>query len=250
MDDILVTTTDHFLGRKLKICQPERGYRAGVDPVLLAAAVPAEANESVLELGCGVGVASLCLKSRISEVAVTGLEILPKLVQLARLNAVSNALDFNVVEGNIVNLPRDLLEKSFDHVMANPPYFRRDSGIPGKNWMKEFARVEITPLRIWTETASRRVKPKGYVHFILRTERLPELLDSLPHYMGSVEVTPLVPREGCMSGLMLLKARKSGRASFKLKPQIVMHQHGSHGSGTDGYTQHISSVLRDGSALI
>ena len=48
-------TCDDFLGGRLSIWQPRDGYRAGVDPVLLAASVPARAGQSVLELGCGTG---------------------------------------------------------------------------------------------------------------------------------------------------------------------------------------------------
>ena len=54
-------TDDGFLGQRLHILQPRQGYRAATDPVLLAAAVPAQSGQSVLELGCGAGVASLCL---------------------------------------------------------------------------------------------------------------------------------------------------------------------------------------------
>ena len=52
-------TCDAFLGGKLHLWQPRRGrgYRAGVDPVLLAASIEATAGQSVLELGCGVGAA-------------------------------------------------------------------------------------------------------------------------------------------------------------------------------------------------
>ncbi|MEM9031062.1 MAG: methyltransferase, partial [Pseudomonadota bacterium] len=35
-------TRDGFLGGRLHIAQPKSGYRAGVDPVFLAAATPAE----------------------------------------------------------------------------------------------------------------------------------------------------------------------------------------------------------------
>mgnify|MGYP001821000592 CR=1 FL=1 len=58
MDDL---SRDAFLGGKLHLLQPKTGYRAGVDPVLLAASVPAAAGERVLDLGCGVGAAALCL---------------------------------------------------------------------------------------------------------------------------------------------------------------------------------------------
>ena len=69
------TTLDLFLGGKLRIFQPSEGYRAGIDPVLLAASLPVKPGERVLELGCGVGVASLCLMRRIREVEVKGVEI-------------------------------------------------------------------------------------------------------------------------------------------------------------------------------
>jgi tRNA1(Val) A37 N6-methylase TrmN6 len=58
-------SVDGFLGGQLRLAQPEIGYRAGIDPVLLAAACPAQRGQEVLELGCGVGVASLCLGRRV-----------------------------------------------------------------------------------------------------------------------------------------------------------------------------------------
>ena len=58
-------SVDGFLGGQLRLAQPKIGYRAGVDPVLLAAACPAQRGQEVLELGCGVGVASLCLGRRV-----------------------------------------------------------------------------------------------------------------------------------------------------------------------------------------
>ncbi|MCO4829001.1 MAG: methyltransferase, partial [Lentibacter algarum] len=58
-------THDAFLGGRLKLWQPKQGYRAGVDPVLLAASIAAKAGESVLDLGCGAGAAALCLGRRV-----------------------------------------------------------------------------------------------------------------------------------------------------------------------------------------
>ncbi|MGB7263813.1 MAG: methyltransferase, partial [Albidovulum sp.] len=80
-------TEDGFLGGRLRISQPRDGYRAAMDPVLLAAAVPARAGDTVLELGCGAGVASLCLASRVPGLALTGLELQSGYAALARANA-------------------------------------------------------------------------------------------------------------------------------------------------------------------
>ena len=99
--NILDITTDKFLGGKLSVQQPRRGYRAGVDPVLLAASVNAEPKQQVLELGCGVGVASLCLGKRVPDLHLTGLEIQPQLALLARQNAQSNNVTMDVFTGDL-----------------------------------------------------------------------------------------------------------------------------------------------------
>ena len=80
------TTIDQFLGGKVTAKQPAQGYRAGVDAVLLAASVPAKAGDTVLELGCGVGVASLCLTARVGGLLVTGVELQPDYAALAAKN--------------------------------------------------------------------------------------------------------------------------------------------------------------------
>ena len=244
------TTTDKFLGGRLIVRQPKNGYRAGIDPVLLAASIQAKSGESILEIGCGVGVASLCLAQRIDGLQIMGLEIVPQIAQLARDNARENRLVIKVLTGDIAHMPSNLRNLQFDHVMANPPYFDRSRGSEATSILKESSKGEHTPLSAWTQAAGRRVKPKGFVHFIFRTERLPELLQALPSNLGSVEVVPLVPRSQKPSGLMILSARKSGRASFKLLPEIVMHKDKKHSKDQPDYTLHLISVLRNGHALI
>ncbi len=80
---------DGFLNNRLRIRQPRQGFRAGLDAVMLAAAVPAGAGEAALELGAGVGTASLCLVAR-TGCTVTGIEIDAELVELANQNAKLN----------------------------------------------------------------------------------------------------------------------------------------------------------------
>jgi tRNA1Val (adenine37-N6)-methyltransferase len=94
-------TRDAFLGGRLHVWQPKQGYRAGTDPVFLAAACPAQAGDSVLELGCGVGVASLCLGARVSGLTLTGIERQGDYAALARRNAEEAGLKLEVVEADI-----------------------------------------------------------------------------------------------------------------------------------------------------
>ena len=85
------------------------------------------AGRQVLELGCGAGVASLCVGWR-TKAVLTGLELQPAYADLARRNATQNGIDFDVHEGDLAQMPSALRAMSFDHVIANPPYFPAASG--------------------------------------------------------------------------------------------------------------------------
>ncbi|MDF3382268.1 MULTISPECIES: tRNA1(Val) (adenine(37)-N6)-methyltransferase [Sulfitobacter] len=242
-------TCDAFLGGKLHLWQPRRGrgYRAGVDPVLLAASIEAKAGQSVLELGCGAGAAVLCLGARVPGLTLTGCELQPAYAELARRNG-GAALE--VVEADLTEMPLHLRQRQFDHVLANPPYFDRAASVQSRDPGRETALGEATPLRQWVRTAARRLKPKGQAHFIHRAERLPEILAALPHEMGSVEVLPLASRAGRMPELILLRARKNGRGAFRLYHSFVMHRGARHEGDGDSYVPEIEAVLRRGAPLV
>lgn len=242
-------TCDAFLGGKLHLWQPRRGrgYRAGVDPVLLAASIEAKAGQSVLELGCGAGAAVLCLGARVPGLTLTGCELQPAYAELAQRNG-GAALE--VVEADLTEMPLHLRQRQFDHVLANPPYFDRGASVQSRDPGRETALGEATPLRQWVRTAARRLKPKGQAHFIHRAERLPEILAALPHEMGSVEVLPLASRAGRMPELILLRARKNGRGAFRLYHSFVMHRGARHEGDGDSYVPEIEAVLRRGAPLV
>lgn len=240
---------DAFLGGRLRVWQPRRGYRAGVDPVLLAASVQAGAGQAVLELGCGVGVAALCLAARVPGVVLTGVEIQPDYADLARRNAADAAVALEVVTADLAALPPGLRQRRFDHVMANPPYFRRDQSTRAQQADREVALGEGTALALWVEVAARRVVDGGHVTFIQRAERLPELIALMTARLGSVEVLPLTPRRGRAAQLVLIRGRKGGRAAFRLCDSVLMHAGAAHDGDRENYTPLVGAVLREGAAL-
>lgn len=246
MDDL---TQDWFLGGALAIRQPRTGFRAGVDAVFLAAAAPARPGQRVLELGCGVGTASLCLARRVAGVTITGVEIQADYAALARRNAAENDLPFEVVEGDLSNLPADLKQRQFDHVIANPPYFRRDQSLAAPDAGRERAMGEQTPLAVWVDVAARRLAHKGRLTMIQRADRVPEMLAACTGRLGSVEVQPLAPRVGRRAKLVLLRAVKGGRAPFALLPPVLLHEGAEHGEDAEDYTPAIAAVLRAGAAF-
>ncbi|MCW5772856.1 MAG: methyltransferase [Rhodospirillaceae bacterium] len=245
LDDV-ATTADSLLGGQVVFYQPAEGYRAAIDPVLLAAAVPAEAGDAVLELGAGAGAASLCLARRVPGCRVEGLEIDPALVSIARTNAAENGMGDRVAfaVGNVAAPPKALRPGSFDAVMMNPPYRAEGSGTPSPDAAKQRANEEAeADLRLWLDAALEFVRPKGSLVLIHRADRLDEIMARLFGKAGEIAVFPLWPKAGKPAKRMILRARKGIRTGSALLPGVVLHE-------ADGsYTEAAQRVLRDGAGL-
>lgn len=242
-------TRDAFLGGRLVIAQPRTGYRAGIDPVLLAASVVARPGESLLDLGCGAGVAGLCAWVRVPGLRLTGLELQPAYADLARQNAAGNGIAMEVLTGDLAEMPADLRMRQFDHVIANPPYFDRQSGTAASDPGRERALGEAAPLSVWAQAAARRAAPGGSVTFIHRVERLPDLLAAMSGHLGALEALPLIPRRNRPARLVLVRGRKGGRAAFRLHDGWLVHEGATHGRDAEDYTPATAAVLRDAALL-
>lgn len=240
-------TDDAFLGGKLRLWQPRRGYRAASDPVLLAAAVDARPGQSVLDLGCGAGTAILCLAARVPGLALDGLELQPAYADLARRNAARNGMTLKVVVGDLAQIPAEL-RRGFDHVIANPPYYAT-AGSASPDQGRDTALRVALPIARWIDAAARRLHPGGDLTMIIGTAALPAALAAMGTRLGSVAVLPLAPRQGQAASRVILRARKGGRASLRLLAPLVLHDGLSHGHDHDSHTAAASAVLRDGAAI-
>jgi len=227
-------TEDGFLNGRLRVRQPRRGFRAGLDAVMLAAAVPAGVGEMALELGAGVGTASLCLAAR-SGCDVTGIEIEPELVDLANqnaaLNEVSGRVRFEI--GDALNL---VLERTFDHVFCNPP-FHDDSGQRSSDVLRARALQDAGTLKNWVRNSLDHVASKGSFTIILRANRLGEVLEVLPQ--AGVYIFPLLPHAGEPPKRVIVQWRQTRRGRRARLQGLVLHQ-------TNGrYTPEADTLLRD-----
>ena len=240
-ETVIETTTDHFLGGRLTLQQPAKGFRAGLDAVVLAAAVPAKQGDHVLELGSGVGTASLCLAARVA-CSATGVDIDGALVSLALANASNNALDERVrfIEGDVFAPPRSI-RKTFAHAFANPPFHHRSDPSSDNGRRKRAMRDASSSPADWLKAGLKRVEPGGTFTLIIRTDRLPELLDKSQE--GGFTVLPLWPHIGESAKRVIVQIRKGSRARLALLPGLVLHER-------DGkFTKEADSILRGRSAL-
>ncbi len=235
---------DSLLGGRVRLRQPRDGYRAAIDPVFLAAMVPAKDGESVLDLGSGVGAASLCLAARVTGCRVFGIEMQPALVALARDNVELNGMQGRVeaIIGTLAAPPPRLAPGSYHHVMSNPPY--SETGTPSPHPGKAAANHEgEVDLAAWMRFAVNMLRPKGTLVVVHRADRLNHLLTALGSKVGEVMVYPLWPKPGRPAKRVLVRARKGSATPMALLPGLTLHE-------ADGrYTAAADAVLRDGAGL-
>jgi tRNA1(Val) A37 N6-methylase TrmN6 len=246
-------THDALLGGLIRLKQPRKGQRASADAVMLAAAIAAKPGARVLELGCGSGVAMLCLAARLKAVTVAGLELQPDLVALCARNIEANGLGdrLEAHEGDIrARRIAGLAPNSFDQVFANPPYFDTARHRVSPHAGRAAARAEAADadLAHWIAAMLRYAKPGAGLTLIHKAERLGDILAGLAPAAGkpaagAIRVIPLWSKPGQPAKRVIVRAIKGSRAPLVLTPGLLLHR-------PDGsYLPEIDAVLRDGAAL-
>jgi tRNA1(Val) A37 N6-methylase TrmN6 len=227
-------THDRFLNGAVTVIQPAKGYRAGMDAVLLAASLNAKPGETLAEAGCGAGAALLCAAHRLPDCRFTGFERDPQTAPLAMEGAKANRFETRVTisQHDIAQRPADL-ENAFDQSFSNPPFFDPASvRAPGEG--KENAYLAETPLKAWILFLHHVTKPGGRITLIHRAAALGELLELLSPRTGEIEVLPIRPAPGQPASRVLIRARKGlRRGPLTLYDGLALHEH-SGGPSTPG----------------
>ena len=244
---------DTFLGGRLRLRQPEHGLRAGLDAIVLAAAlpVPLDRPTRLLDAGAGSGIVGLAAATRVPELKVSLLEKQPQLIELARQSIALNALDdrVEVIQADLT-APLSQLEPSgvsadgFDHAAANPPYQTSGTGrIPAESLKSDAIDMPARGLELWIRFLTAVVRPGGTVTLVHRADAVAQLLELMQRRFGAIIVFPLYPQEGKPAHRILVQGTKGSRAPLSLMPGLTVHE-------TDGrFRPAIETILRDGAGL-
>lgn len=239
-------STFSILKGKIQLCQPKNGYRSGIDPIFLAAAVPLKDGEVALEVGTGIGTALLAVAQRVPQAQCVGLEMRRELVRIASQNIEANGLKgrVQVMNGDLKTPPPRLAASSFCHVFSNPPYFEEHRATKSENPLKACANVESSaPLKDWINFCARMVKPKGSVTIIFTADRLDELICCMAERLKNMEIYPLWSKAGSPAKRLIVRGWKNHGNAARLLPGLTLHE------GNGEYTREARCVLENGLAL-
>ncbi len=210
--------------------------------MLLAAAIPARAGQTVLEAGTGAGAALLCLAARVPGIRGIGIERDPALAGLAVRNARANGMDgVHVVAADVDALP---LRVACDHAFANPPY-HAGGGTPSPLAERRSAKQADGDLFArWTAAMAAVLRHRGTLTLIVPTAALPACMAALTACgCPPAALLPLWPKAGRAAKLVLLRGVKSGRGSCQVFAGLVLHDN-------DGqFTPEAAAMLRSPAAL-
>jgi tRNA1(Val) A37 N6-methylase TrmN6 len=246
-------TDDAFLGGALSILQPRSGYRAGLDAVMLAAAVPGEGPRPlrVLDIGSGVGTAGLCVARRLPDAELVLLERNPQLSALAAENVRRNDLAdrVRVVTASVGASAAEvraagLVEESFNWVIANPPYHEVGAGTLAPDLGKAASHaMPENELQHWARFMVRMATPRGKAVMVHKVEALDQVLAAFQQRFGAIRILPLHPRSGAPAHRVIVEGTKGSRAPLQLLSGFVLHADGN------DFTPAAQAILKGGSGL-
>lgn len=239
----LITTEGHLLGGRLHYAQPSSGFRSGIEPVLLAASIPAGPEDRVIEAGTGAGAALLCLAARVPGLRGIGIERNAELTELAQTNAMANGMadlifrtaDIAVVDAGI---------GEFHHAFANPPYHTAPGTVSPMTARTTAKQAQAGLFEVWAICLGRTLRHRGTLTFIVPVAAIPACLAAMAAASCKPEaLMPLWPRQGIAAKLVLMRGIKNGRGALRLLPGLILHE-------TKGeFTPQAEAIFRSGTAL-
>ncbi len=236
------TTAGTLLGGRVLYRQPARGHRTGIEPVFLAASVPACPGDRVLEAGLGAGAGLLCLAARVPGLLGTGVELDPDTAALARCNLRDNGLlDWPVLEVDVLLLK---MPGAFTHAFANPPW-HDPAGTPSPDRRRVLARRDASDgLERWASALADAVRPGGTVTLVVPGASAARAARALHDAgCGGLILAPLWPKHGRDARLAIVQGCRGSRTPDRIAPGLVMHR------DDGGFSADADAVLRDGSGL-
>ena len=227
--------------KNLKIIQNKDGFCFGIDSVLLADfAKNIKKGANVLDLGTGTGIISILLCGKTELCSIVGVEIQEEVADMANRSSKLNNLDnkFKIINENILNLKNIYNKQSFDVIVTNPPYKKKDTGIVNDKDKKTISRHEITAtLEDFIKVSSNLLKDKGEIYMVHRPERLVDILSCMRKNKIEPKILRMVySNKNKEPKLILINGIKNANSFLKIEKNLYIYDE------KGNYTDEISEI--------
>ena len=228
-------TLDAFHRGDFFLVQPRKGkgHRAGMDAMMLAAAVPSGFSGRLADLGAGAGAAGLAVASRCPAVRAALIERSPEMADFARrtlafpgnsrLASRAEVICADVTLTGKARHAAGLADASFDFALMNPPFNERIDRASPDGLRREAHVMEDGLFERWLRTAAAIVKPRGGLALIARPRSLPAILAAIEGRFGDARIVPVLPRPDEPAIRIVLRAVRGSRAALSLMPALAIH---------------------------
>lgn len=227
--------------KNLKVIQNTDGFCFGIDSVLLSDfAKDIKKDSKVLDLGTGTGIISILLCGKTKLKKIVGVEIQEEVFDMAKRSCYLNNLEgrFEVINRNILELD-DIYEKNtFDVIVTNPPYKKKDTGLINESKKKVISRHEITAsLEDFIKVSKNLLKDKGEFYMVHRPDRLVDIMYLMRKYKIEPKILRFVfSNKDKESKLVLIKGIKNANPFLKLEKNLYIYDE------NDKYTDEIMKI--------
>jgi tRNA1Val (adenine37-N6)-methyltransferase len=213
---------DTIIRGRLKVIQPNRGYRFSVDALLLAEFASIKDTDSVVDLGAGCGIISLLIAINRKAKLIFGLEIQKDLASQAKRNVIINNLEGKVyiICGDLRKLP--IKPGSASVVICNPPYRKGKSGRVNPDLGKAIARHEIFANLNHILMAGKTIlQPGGKLALIYPANRLPEIFSTMRSFsLEPKRLQIIFPNNTSNAKLAMIEGSLHGNPGLKILPPL------------------------------
>lgn len=226
---------DRFHDGAFALYQPVgRGFRAGLDAMLLGACVPSDFEGCAVDLGAGTGAVGFSAASRAPGLRVTLAETLPELAVLlrasiehpgnARLRGRLSVSEVDLLGGRGERERGGLFDGRFDLVLTNPPFYPSDHrGSPDPVRRAALSSRDPAFLGNWLKASAALAGTKGRLALVARPQDLPQIAAALQGRLGALCVVPVHTRTGPAKRI-LVGARKGSRAGLSILPALHLSE--------------------------
>ena len=227
--------------KNLKIIQNKKWFCFGIDSVLLANfAKNIKKDSYVLDLGTGSGIMPTLLCGKAELKKVVGIEIQKDVCDMAKRSIELNKINekFEIICDSILNLNKYFEKQTFDVVITNPPYKKKNTGIINPDEPKMIARHEITAnLEDFIRVAKDMLKDKGEFYMVHRPERLVDIFELMRKYkIEPKEIRFIFSKKDEEPKMVMIKGVKNAKSFLKIYPNLYIYEE-------DGkYTEEIKNI--------